>query len=125
MHFLPRPVCYKMMQHIMSAIRNFFKHRCQYFCEKVILYLFLVTVIDSWGKPAPAILQLSLNWVGDFDECQGVQSASNNPNVTLPKHLKFQGKYCTAASSPPQQKGIANPMAMGGTVSHLIYIINR
>ena len=68
-------------------------------------------MIDAWGKPGSGIFQLNLKWLGDFDECQDVQSASDNHNVTLPDHLNFQGQYCTVG--PPPTAGLG-PTAAGG-----------
>ena len=64
-------------------------------------------MIDSWGKPGSGIFQLGTKWLGDFDECQDVQSASSNPNITLPDYLNFQGQYCVAGNSLGQTLGKA------------------
>lgn len=74
--------------------------------------LFCYTVLDSWGRPAPGIFQLNMKWLGDFDECQAVQSTASNPNTTLPDHLDFQGLYCSVGASA-QPGAATNPMAMG------------
>ena len=81
--------------HLPSCCHTFHTFHCSLFC---------FTVIDAWGKPGSGIFQLNLKWLGDFDECQDVQSASDNHNVTLPDHLNFQGQYCTVGS--PSNAGL-------------------
>lgn len=51
-----------------------------------------VEVIDAIGKPTSGILQGSLSWIGEFDECS---------NVTLED---WKGKHCMI--SKPQYVGV-------------------
>ncbi len=45
-------------------------------------------MIDSYGKPTSGILQGSVLWLGEYNECV---------NITV-NDIEFQGKYCRLAN---------------------------
>ncbi len=47
-----------------------------------ILYWFFFTVIDSFGKSSSGLFEGNLFWVGEYEECIGINEE------------KFTGKYC-------------------------------
>ena len=56
----------------------------------VRMSMFLIAVIDSWGKPPSSVLEGNLNWLGSYDQCRSIVSP-NNPNSTFDS---FEGQYC-------------------------------
>ncbi|GBN22298.1 hypothetical protein AVEN_106738-1, partial [Araneus ventricosus] len=48
-------------------------------------------VLDSYGMPESGILGGNLKWLGQYDECVGVQAPSKE-NTSVGG---FRGKYCT------------------------------
>ena len=53
-------------------------------------------MVDSFGKPTSGILQGSVLWLGEYNECI---------NITV-NTLDFQGKYCRIAK--PSNHGLVN-----------------
>lgn len=54
-----------------------------------ILKTYLLTVLDSDGKPSSGILRGGLIWTGHFDECYSAFAPEDNEG-----HGGFFGKYC-------------------------------
>jgi hypothetical protein len=56
----------------------------------------VVSVIDAFGKPGPGLMDYSLQFVGNFDECIAIQAdryidPANKQGLDHP----YTGKYCT------------------------------
>ena len=56
-------------------------------------------MIDSFGKPKSGILEGSVFWLGDYDECVSI-------NI---KSLDFQGRYCRVAD-PSASELVKTPL---------------
>ncbi|XP_055947830.1 nose resistant to fluoxetine protein 6-like [Argiope bruennichi] len=69
-------------------------------CVKDLKYVFqsclspggwAMKMLDSYGKPGSGILLGNLNWLGEYDECVGIQA----PLKANGSAGGFRGKYCT------------------------------
>ena len=71
-------------------------------------------MLDSWGKPGPGLLNFNFQWLGNFEECIAIKSASIN-NPSFDHTTEFNGQYCTLGASISTS---ANPAAQQGNTTH-------
>ncbi|XP_045202094.2 nose resistant to fluoxetine protein 6-like [Mercenaria mercenaria] len=65
-------------------------------------------MVDAFGKPGTGILDYSVNWIGNYDECIAIQAtAYQNPVAKEGPSTPYTGKYCTASFpfGPPTSMG--------------------
>ncbi|XP_045202055.2 nose resistant to fluoxetine protein 6-like [Mercenaria mercenaria] len=85
-----------------EAAKNYTSSLCLNHTELFIKALarrenWALRMVDSMGKPGTDLMDFSLNWAGNFDECVAIKAESyTDPVAKEGLEHPYTGKYCTA-----------------------------